>query len=362
MIKIRFISNYFNHHQKPLCDAFVKNEVDFKFYTLGTIPEERLKLGYKQITADYVYPYDESPEIVQDFLTSDVVIFTYKPQQLFKKCLDEGILTFVYTERLFKKGRWRGLSPHVFFNYRKQYLENKSLPYILCAGAYVKGDCCFWGFPADHCLKWGYFPSIEALDIPRYDYSVLRILWVGRYIDWKHPELVVEVSRRLKDMGIIHHVDMIGTGPLLGRIRQLVIQKEVEDTISVHGSMPPDEVQQCMKKNHILFVTSDKQEGWGAVVNEGMSCGCVVVACEDEGSVPYLIKNGMNGYSYRYRDVNNIVNILENLSKNPDLINIISKNAAKTIEELWNADVAAERLLGFIKDHKLAAEGPISLA
>ena len=49
-----------------------------------------------------------------------------------------------------------------------------------------------------------------------------------------------------------------------------------------------------MEKSEIFLFTSDKGEGWGAVLNESMNSACAVVASHAIGSVPFLLKDGEN--------------------------------------------------------------------
>ena len=54
-MKIAYFSNYFNHHQKPIGDIFNEmSNIEYTFVATETIPEFRVKLGYKKISADYV--------------------------------------------------------------------------------------------------------------------------------------------------------------------------------------------------------------------------------------------------------------------------------------------------------------------
>ena len=55
-MRIVFVSNYFNHHQKPLCEAFSKTEgVDFCFYQTEPMEEERVRMGWGIEIKDYPY-------------------------------------------------------------------------------------------------------------------------------------------------------------------------------------------------------------------------------------------------------------------------------------------------------------------
>ena len=63
-MKLCFISNFLNHHQLPICNAFYNLlHEDFYFIASEKIPEERLKLGY-QDTFDVSYFIDVTKEDV----------------------------------------------------------------------------------------------------------------------------------------------------------------------------------------------------------------------------------------------------------------------------------------------------------
>ena len=104
------------------------------------------------------------------------------------------------------------------------------------------------------------------------------------------------------------------------------------------------------EKANIFLFTSDKQEGWGAVLNESMNSGCAVVASQAIGSVLFLIKHGKNGFIYKGNDINDLYRKVEMLVKNADLRMKLGANAVKTMEELWNPKIAAKRLVEFCEN------------
>jgi hypothetical protein len=61
-MKIVFVSNYFNHHQKPFCEEMYKKIGDgFSFVATGVMREERRKLGYGEAESpQYVFLAHES--------------------------------------------------------------------------------------------------------------------------------------------------------------------------------------------------------------------------------------------------------------------------------------------------------------
>ena len=100
-----------------------------------------------------------------------------------------------------------------------------------------------------------------------------------------------------------------------------------------------------MERASIYLFTSDRQEGWGAVLNEAMNSGCAIIASHLAGSTPYLIQNGENGMIYHSGDLKALYQSLEILLENPGIQYELGLKAYETIINEWNAEVAAERLL-----------------
>ena len=96
---------------------------------------------------------------------------------------------------------------------------------------------------------------------------------------------------------------MYGDGPLREKMEQLVNELGLRDYVHFMGNVPNEIIHQTMRETHIFLFTSDREEGWGAVANEAMSEGCLLIGADEIGAVPYLVKDGENGvfiddYSY----------------------------------------------------------------
>ena len=185
-------------------------------------------------------------------------------------------------------------------------------------------------------------PSEGELGLKHADVS---ILWVARLIGLKHPELAVEVGKRLKEAGVSFQLNMIGVGDKQTQIEKLIEQYDLSDNVHLLGSMTPEDVRVHMEKSQIFLFTSDKNEGWGAVLNEAMNSGCAVVANEAIGSVRYLINDGVNGLQYNDEEPNDLYGKILTLVNDKQKIDYLGRNAYKTIKEEWNPKIAAERFL-----------------
>lgn len=349
-----------------------------------------------------------------------------------------GLLSFDMSERWLKQGIKNVLSPAIskmFLAYWLGGWKNKPL-YKLCCSAFCKGDHEQLGMFHNKCFKWGYFTSVgtlnenlnsnenllcgcekvdseilmqhqpssdcsarvDVLQSPRdicfsddgrktnvevsTDVSTSEItplMWCSRFLMWKHPELPILMADRLKKKGFKFHLDMYGEGEYKQQAIDLVESLGLSDCVSFIGNKPNTELMEDMKRHEIFLFTSDKNEGWGAVANESMSNGCVLVGSDALGCAPYLIKDSENGFMFKGSKVSCSFG-------NPDMIALDSlyekvvwllehpmerkqmqRNAIKQMQDVWSPRQAAQSLLQLIDDIKNGRdtsikEGPCSKA
>lgn len=351
-MKIVFVSNFFNHHQKPFCDAlYSKLGEDFQFVATMPVPRARQALGYGTEESHYVVaayaaasPQEAAQKLVDE---ADVVIAGAAPESMLRRRIRAGKLVFRYHERPLKEGSsWIKYIPRLV----KWHLRSPMTKpiYMLCASAYTAPDYAKFGLFRNRCYKWGYFPETKLYE----DFDALMdqkepasILWVARFLQLKHPEHVIEVARRLRQDGYQFTLTMIGMGPMEQQLRTQIAEYGLSDCVDLPGSMKPEEVRIRMEKAGIFLFTSDRNEGWGAVLNESMNSGCAVVASDAIGSVPYLIRDGQNGLTYAPGDVDGLYEQAKYLLDHPAEQRRLGTAAYRTITESWNAETAAERFL-----------------
>ncbi len=398
---LTFVSNYINHHQKPLSDRLYERLGEgYTFIQTEDVAIERLNMGWEDLAASipYVKKYSEDPVGCKELiLNSDVVIFGGQDDESFiepRLLLKKPVLR--YSERLYKTGQWKAISPRgLMKKYHDHVRYRKDPVYLLCAGAYVASDFALIHAYPGKMIKWGYFPEIKDQDVdalmqqkwtrgtefpvknnqdgqnepgtPSPWSKMTEILWAGRMIDWKHPEMAVEAAKYLLRQGVTDfHLTMVGGGEMEESLKAMVCDP-LKAHIDFAGFKSPEEVRTYMEKADIFLFTSDHQEGWGAVLNEAMNSGCAVLASHEIGATPYLVKDGENGIVFKSRDQKDLNKRLYELMTTGEMERL-GRAAYETVHELWNPGVAAERLLTIceeLKDGRVETfyeEGPGSRA
>lgn len=374
-MKVTFISNYINHHQIPLANelyAYLGNE--YHFIQTEPMEEDRVQMGWGaevQSIPYLLYFYEQPEKCRQLVLESDVVVFGgVEDESYIKPRLEKGLFTIRCSERIYKTGQWKMISPRgLIKKYQDHIRYRKKEVYLLCAGAYVADDFRLIGAYPGKMMKWGYF-------VEKYNYDLQElfadkdakeetlILWVGRMIDLKHPEFAVYMAEDLKKKEKKFKLRFIGDGEKKEEIINLTKNLGLEDVIEFVGFMTPKEVRKQMEKADILLMTSNRIEGWGAVVNEAMNAGCVVVASHIIGSAPYLIKHGVNGLVFKAGKPASLTKEVMKIIDNKCYRKEMGTAAYETIDNLWNPQTAARRFIEFCNTREVDRykEGPCSKA
>lgn len=351
-MNVVFVSNYFNHHQMPFSDCmFELTSGEYRFVQMEEMAAEREKMGWSMAALpSYVTRYSEDENGVNNLiLNADVVICSNGYESLMKERFKRNRLVFIYGERLYKTDINRlKLLKHAVINYLN--FGGYRNCYCLCSSAYASYDWSRSRAFLNKCFKWGYFTksitySTKTNLMSKKNKDTVAILFVARQIELKHPELPVRVLKKLCDEGIEAELTMIGDGPLTDEIKKNVSSLGLNGRVTIIPSVLPTEVRKYMEAADIFLFTSDKNEGWGAVMNESMNSGCAVVASSAIGSVPYLINNGINGFIYEDGIFNDLYEKTKKLAVDKELRKKLGTSAYETIINEWSEYVAAERFI-----------------
>ena len=364
MKKLVLFSNYLNHHQQPLADAFYELLGDsFAFVATMPVDDLELKGGKDYSSREYcvVAAKDCTSKALAMNLarTSEICIFG-------AQSLDYAIerakqpncgLSFEFGERWLKRGWINVLSPHLrrwWLNYQR-YFRHKPF-YKLNASAFAAVDHRKLHTYEGRCYRWGYFTEgpekneVEAsLDVSTSGIAP-TFMWCARFLKLKHPELPVLMAEKLRQKGHRFVIDFYGSGEEEASTRALASHLGLEDCIHFLGAVPNEQVLQAMRQHDIFLFTSDSNEGWGAVANESMSQGCVLVGSDAIGSIPFLVKHRQNGLVFRSCQVDSLVEEAEWLITHPQEMRRMQRAAVSTMQEIWSPRNAARQFLQLVGD------------
>ena len=362
-ISVTMISNAMNHHQFPFCDSMSEiTDISFHFVATKPIATERLKTGFQDLNSSRKYivrsyesesEHNKAQQLVDE---SNFVIYGSAPYEMLQNRKKNGKWIFLYSERLFKESRGKdplNLKTITACTLRYFFSSHKKLR-LLCSSAFSSNDYRFFRFKENQAYKWGYFPptskrSFQDIVNSKEDNS---IIWVGRMIHWKHAELAIELAKKLKQNSVSFQMKLIGDGLMAETLKEEVKKSGLQENVHFFGVLNTEQTRFEMERSQIMISTSDNNEGWGAVINEGMSSACTMVVSHLMGSVPYLIKDGVNGRIFESENLDDLYFKVKTLLEDRELCYNYAENAYSTISEKWNGKVAAERLAELFRQYK----------
>jgi glycosyltransferase involved in cell wall biosynthesis len=116
-----------------------------------------------------------------------------------------------------------------------------------------------------------------------------RFIFIGRLIDWKALDIVIEATRRVcRQLPI--SLEVVGDGPMRESWQRLVNQLELGSTVSFSGWLPHAACAKRLQHSNVLVLPSLFECG-GAVVLEAMAMGLPVIATDWGGPADYLAES-----------------------------------------------------------------------
>ena len=371
--KLVFVSNIFIHYQKPLAEEFMKiYGDDYVFIAMNPFDNGQVFVGTRDMNQfPCVLRSYESPEAEREAKRlideSECVIVCGIPVSVVSSRLAQGKLTFMQSERFFKGPLWKDAVRYVKYRLysggRVQAADSRAKFYLLCASAYAAWDYNTCGLFRNKAYRFGYFPEARRYDdidglLSRKDKG--SILWAGRLIDWKHPDFAVRLAENLRSQGKDFRVKIIGSGVMHDELARMIEAKNLGECVEMVSAIPFEQVRDEMEKAQIYLLTSDRGEGWGAVLNEAMNSGCVCLAGEKAGSAPYLVKHGQNGLIFRDKSIDDLTEKVSAVLDESEMMVELGRNAYRTISEEWCAETAARRFIELAERLRVSDE-PVSL-
>ena len=357
-MKLAFASNYLSHYSKSISEAFIRIcGDDFRFIAFTPFNEKRLAAGFHDMNDEpYVLRAYEAPASMSEaqriINEAECVIVGGMPVSYVTSRLKQGKITFMQSERFFKGPLWKDIIRYAKYRRysggRREARDPSAKFYLLCAGAFATWDYNICGLFKGKAYRWGYFPELNKVD--DIDGLMSRkkpgsILWVGRFLDWKHPDYAVILAKRLRDMNLNFHVRIVGSGEMQETLARMIASENLGGHVEITGAMPTEQVRREMEESQIFLFTSGRGEGWGVVLNEAMNAGCAVVAGEKAGSVPYMVKDGHNGMIFRDGDADGLTEKAACLLRDSGRAAQIGRNAYETVAGEWSPHEAAGRFM-----------------
>jgi glycosyltransferase involved in cell wall biosynthesis len=148
--------------------------------------------------------------------------------------------------------------------------------------------------------------------------SIPAILYAAKFTRRKHPELVLEAARRLRERTKRPFtIVLCGSGELEPELRAFCATHGLDNVVFT-GFVNQAELPMLYGACDV-FVLPSEVEPWGLAVNEAMCAGLPIVVSREVGCVADLVSDGVNGFTPEAGDIEGLTGALLKLIENPDL-------------------------------------------
>jgi glycosyltransferase involved in cell wall biosynthesis len=187
----------------------------------------------------------------------------------------------------------------------------------------------------------GFYPRKQNGTVP-------RIVSVGRYVEKKGFDILIDACAILRDRGIEFSCDLIGGGPLEEVLKRLVNDRGVHQQVRILGPRSQDEVRKELASAQV-FALACQQDGEGGsdnlptVIAEAMFTGVPCISTTIAG-VPEMIEDGVNGLLVPPRNAAALADGLERLISDRELAERLAQAGLATAKERFSIEKPVREL------------------
>jgi glycosyltransferase involved in cell wall biosynthesis len=165
----------------------------------------------------------------------------------------------------------------------------------------------------------------------------IRILSVGRLLEKKGLEYLIEACRLLAERGLAFQCQIVGDGPLRNALQARIDQYKLCGRVALLGALEQSQIFELYQTSDIfalpcVIAGNGDRDGIPVALMEAMACELPVVTTPVTG-IPELVRDGETGLLVEERDVVGLTNALERLLADETIRKRLGEQARQRILE-----------------------------
>ena len=184
----------------------------------------------------------------------------------------------------------------------------------------------------------------------------IEILYLGRLVDFKGPDLVIRAFERACERGLDAHLTLAGDGELRTMCELLQRRSRFAERITLLGAVDASTGDRLRSAADIFTAhncrgpLSHQEEAFGVSIVEAMAAALPVVSGRS-GSLPEVLKENETGLLVEPGDVEAHAEALLQLSQNVHLRHRMGEAGWRRAKEFFSSELERERLLQIMDLH-----------
>lgn len=190
--------------------------------------------------------------------------------------------------------------------------------------------------------------SVFTPPLDKPEAETVRLLYVGRLVASKSPEVLLEAMALLQEMNLPpFELELVGDGSQRSALEQMIIERGLGKRVIFSGWVGhPDLITHYRRAD--LFVTATTWEGMPNTVLEAMACGLPVVGTAAPG-MDQLVADARNGYLVPVKDAAALADRLGRLIDNPYERRRMGRESRKIAEQEFSWEFIARQYVEVYK-------------
>ena len=170
------------------------------------------------------------------------------------------------------------------------------------------------------------------------DNEKIEMISLGRIEKEKGMHFAVQAVSKLNEMEREKiHLNIVGEGPYLESIRELIGHLELGQYISCHGRLSDENLDAMFNRCQIHIMPTTRQEGLPLTILEGMAYGLATIA-SDIGGISGVITDEFDGFLIKPGNVDELTNVLVKIINDKEKRISTGQNARGTILEKYSKE------------------------
>lgn len=215
--------------------------------------------------------------------------------------------------------------------YRNKKIYTKKIDYIITPSEFYRSKFIEDGINENKIEAIHNFIDINNynLETKNNDYA----LYIGRLSKEKGILNLIKAFSEIKNKKLY----IAGDGPEKEKINQIIKEEKLEENIIMLGYLKQEEVKEYIKNASFIVVPSIWYENCPYSVLETQAIGKAVIGANIAG-IPELVKDKENGLIYKYDDISELKEKMQQLFENKELANEYGKKAKEYAKKNYDKE------------------------
>lgn len=200
-------------------------------------------------------------------------------------------------------------------------------------------------------LDTSFFKRIEA----KKRNSYFDLVFCGKLIALKGPDLAIEILKKLHNIGYIQvRLRIIGDGIMRKQLEKQIQEWQLQDFVFLYEKQSQNDVKEHFEKADVFILPgrvdleTGRADTQGLVIQEAQAMELPVVV-SDVGGMKYGLLPNESGFVVAENDLDGFVDCIERLILQPKLKRNMGKVGRQYVEAIYDNNILNEKLLSIYK-------------